>query len=65
MTEERKSLQSQVRDMQPGESIVIPLGEYRMQTIYNYTSEIGLDMGRVYTTRRDRASRTIEIKRLS
>jgi len=51
--------------MQPGERITIPLGEYRMQTIYNYTSEIGLDMGRVYTTRRDRVARTIEIHRQS
>ena len=65
MTEEKKSLQSRVRDMQPGETIVIPLGECRMQTIYNYTSEMGLDMGRVYRTKRDRTSRTIEIKRLS
>ena len=51
--------------MQPGDRMVVSLDEYSPTTIYNYTSDLGFALGRVYTTRRNRQDRTIEIQRLS
>lgn len=65
MNEKNVSLQSRVKDMQPGERVVVSLDEYSPTTIYNYASDLGFSLGRVYTTRRNRQDRTIEIKRVS
>ena len=65
MTERKPSLQSRVKDMQPGDRMTVSLDEYSQTTIYNYTSDLGFELGRVYTTRRNRQARTIEIQRVS
>ena len=65
MKENKQSLRSRVKDMQPGESIVVSLDDYSPVTIYNYASGIGFAMNRTYVTSRDRQARTIEIRRES
>ena len=63
--EKKTSLQSRVKDMQPGDRMVVSIDEYSPTTIYNYASDIGFEMGRVYTTSRNRQERTMEILRVS
>jgi hypothetical protein len=62
---EKTSLQSRVRDMQPGERMTVSIDEFSPTTIYNYCSDLGFEMQRVYRTRRDRQARTMEITRES
>lgn len=65
MNEKNVSLQSRVKDMQPGDRMTVSIDEYSPTTIYNYCSDLGFSLGRVYTTRRNRQERTIEIQRVS
>ena len=65
MTENKTSLQSRVRDMQPGDRMTVSIDEYSPTTVYNYCSDLGFEMQRVYKTRRNRQERTMEIQRIS
>ena len=62
---EKTSLQSRVRDMQPGERMTVSIDEFSPTTVYNYCSDLGFELKRVYRTRRDRQARTMEITRES
>ena len=63
--EEKRSLQSRVKDMKPGERMVVSIDDFSPTTIYNYCSDLGFELQRVYRTRRDRQTRTMEIIRES
>lgn len=63
--EEKRSLQSRVKDMQPGDRMTVSIDEFSPTTVYNYCSDLGFELQRVYRTRRDRQARTMEITRES
>lgn len=65
MAENRTSLQSRVKDMQPGDRMTVSIDEFSPTTVYNYCSDLGFELQRVYRTRRDRQARTMEITRES
>ena len=65
MNEKNVSLQSRVKDMQPGDRMTVSIDEYSPTTIYNYCSDLGFEMQRVYKTRRNHEERTMEIQRIS
>lgn len=54
-------LRPAIMSMEPGETKTFPIE--RMKSIRSQASEIGAIYDRVYTTRTDRAARTIEITR--
>lgn len=51
--------------MQPGDRMTVSIDEYSPTTVYNYCSDLGFEMQRVYKTRRNRQERTMEIQRIS
>lgn len=59
------SLRKKVIEMQVGESIVIPVAEYGFTTIRSYASELGFQLERKYTARRDREARVYTITRVA
>ena len=59
------SLRSQIATMEVGESISVPNGTYKANTVYNYASFIGREYGRVYSTRYDREARALIVTRES
>lgn len=59
------SVRAKIIGMQPRQTIVVPVGAVTSNTVYNYASFIGRDMGRKYTTRYDKTARVILITRES
>ena len=51
--------------MQPGDRMTVSIDEFSPTTVYNYCSDLGFELQRVYRTRRDRQARTMEITRES
>lgn len=64
-TKKIPSVRSRIIGMKPRQTIVLPVGAVTSNTVYNYASFIGRDMGRKYTTRYDKAARVILITRES
>lgn len=59
------SVRARIIGMEPRQTIVVPVGAVTSNTVYNYASFIGRDMGRKYTTRYDKTARVILITRES
>jgi len=57
------SLRSQIATMEVGESISVPNGTYKANTIYNYASFIGRELGRTYQTRYNKAEGAVIVRR--
>lgn len=58
-----QSLRNKITEMAVGQVISVQLGRYKSNTVYNYASFIGRELGRTYTTRYLRDARTIEVTR--
>lgn len=58
-----KSLRSRIIGMEPRQTIVVPIGTAKSNTVYNYASFIGRDMDRKYSTRYDKTARVILVTR--
>ena len=59
------SVRARIIGMHPRQTIVVPVGAVTSNTVYNYASFIGRDMGRKYTTRYDKTARVILVTRES
>lgn len=60
---ETKSFRQRIIDLQVGESLTIPVSEVGYTTIRGYASDLGFAYERIYSTHRDRATRTYTITR--
>ena len=60
---ETKSFRKRIIDLQVGESLTIPVSEVGYTTIRGYSSDLGFVYERIYSTHRDRATRTYTITR--
>ena len=60
---ETRSFRQQIIDMQPGESITVPVTEVGYTTIRGYASDLGFAYMRRYSTHRNREERTYTITR--
>lgn len=56
-------LRAQIIGMEVGQVLFVPQGRYKANTIYNYTSFLGRELGRVYTTRYLKEEKAVEVKR--
>lgn len=63
MKAKNTSFRQRVIAMNVGDTIVISVDIHRGQTVRNYASTIGFEMGRKYTTICDRVARTYTIRR--
>lgn len=59
------SLRKKVIEMEVGELIVVPMTENPYTTIRAYASELGFQLDRKYTTKRDREARVYTITRVA
>ena len=61
----KNSLRARIIDMKPGKTITVSLATNKSNTVYNYASFLGRELGRVYSTKFDRDARIIVITRES
>lgn len=59
------SLRKQYDKMEVGDRIIVSFDDYAYRTIRSYASERGMVLGRVYSTKLDRPTRTIIVTRKS
>lgn len=65
MTKITNSLRSRIINMKPNQTIFVSLATNKSNTVYNYASYIGRDLGRVYSVKYDRDARGIIVTRES
>ena len=61
----KNSLRARIIEMKPNQTIFVSLATNKSNTVYNYASYIGRDLGRVYTVKYDKDARGIVVKRES
>ena len=65
MTSNKNSLRARIIQMKQGDTIAVSLSTNKSVTVYNYSSFLGRELGRVYSTRFDREARVIIVTRES
>jgi len=63
MTTTKNSLRARIIDMKPGQTIAVSIATNKSNTIYNYASFLGRELGRQYTTRFDKVARVVIVTR--
>ena len=59
----RTSLRKQIINMEPGDTLTVPVGSCGYTTLRSYASELGYLFLRKYSTSLDRENRTFKITR--
>ncbi|MBQ5481370.1 MAG: hypothetical protein IIT67_08035 [Clostridia bacterium] len=59
------SLRQRMIDLPVNGDIVVSLDVFKMSTVRSYVSDLNFTMGRTYTCRRDRATRSYTITRIA
>lgn len=65
MSRINNSLRARIIDMKPNQTIAVSLATNKSNTVYNYASFLGRELGRVYTTKFDKEARVVIVKRES